>query len=67
MHNTHIVEVSGHSAVTLGHRFKDDVVVHNFWGRKVINVLKEKHGWLVGYVILNGIRGTHILISPSLL
>ena len=52
MHNTHIVEVSGYSAVTLGHGFKDDGVVDNFWGRKVIDVLKEKHGWLVGYVIL---------------
>ena len=52
MHTEHIVQVSGYSAVTLGHGFKGDVVEHNFWGKGVINVLKEKHGWFVGYVIL---------------
>ena len=52
MHTEHVVQVSGYSAVTLGHGFKGDVVEHNFWGRGVINVLKEKHGWLMGYVIM---------------
>ena len=52
MHTEHIVQVSGYNAVTLGHGFKGDVVEHNFWGRSVINVLQEKHGWFGGYVIL---------------
>ena len=51
---THIIQVGGYSAVTLGHGFQEDVVRHKFWGGDVIAVLSLESGWACGSVTLVG-------------
>jgi hypothetical protein len=54
LEDTHIIQMSGYSAVTLGHGFQEDVVRHKFWGGDVIVVLSLEPGWAWGSVTLAG-------------
>lgn len=54
---THIIQVGGYSAVTLGHGFQEDVVRHKFWGGDVIAMLSLEPGWACGSVSLDSPLG----------
>lgn len=57
LETTHIIQVGGYSAVTLGHGFQEDVVRHKFWGGDVIAMLSLEPGWACGSVSLDSPLG----------
>ena len=52
--NYHIGFINGYQCIMLGHNFKDGILNHPYDGtNKVIDDLKENHGWYSGHVVVN--------------
>ena len=50
----HVGFINNYQCIMLGHNFKDGILNHPYYGtNKVIDDLKEDHGWNHGHVVIN--------------
>lgn len=52
--NGHTLNVNGHWAITLGHKYTVGILSHNYFGsKKIIHDLMQNPGWNDGYVVIS--------------